>query len=146
MQDFKSVFNYNSVLSDIILRIKQCGVKFHEVEFLKKILSTFHTSNIMLSSNIGSVSIRRTWSWPMSSWPSSKLINYYSIIMIWDLLTLRHFLKKMLNQIIFGRSKGRESWLENFFFQMNDVRYNHSRSNPRKRILLNLNHDKVKSL
>ena len=48
MEDFKSVFDYNLALFDMLSRLEFCGVKQVEFELLEKTLSIFHTSNILL--------------------------------------------------------------------------------------------------
>ncbi|XP_017972807.1 PREDICTED: uncharacterized protein LOC108661337 [Theobroma cacao] len=48
LQDFKSVFDYNSTLFDIVSRLELCGVKLTESELLEKTFSTCHASNIVL--------------------------------------------------------------------------------------------------
>ena len=101
LQDFKSIFN-NSILSNIILWLELYGVKLPEVEFLEKTLSTYHASNICYCSNANSVSIRHTRSWLLT-------IEQTNEIMIWDLLTPRHFPKQMSYYIIFDHFKSFKS-------------------------------------
>ena len=48
LQDFKYVFDYNSILFNIVLRLELCGVKLVESKLLEKTFSTFHASNIVL--------------------------------------------------------------------------------------------------
>ena len=48
LQDFKSVFDYNSALFDIVSRLELCGIKLTDAELLDKTFSTFHASNIVL--------------------------------------------------------------------------------------------------
>jgi hypothetical protein len=48
LQDFKSVNEYNSALFKIISQLKFCGENIIKDQILKKTLSTFHVSNIVL--------------------------------------------------------------------------------------------------
>ena len=48
LQDFKSVFDYNSSLFDIVSRLELCSIKLTDAALLEKTFSTFHASNIVL--------------------------------------------------------------------------------------------------
>ncbi|XP_061376135.1 uncharacterized protein LOC133318172 [Gastrolobium bilobum] len=48
LQDFKSVYDYNPALFEIVSRLKLCGIMLNDVELLDKTFPTFHASNIVL--------------------------------------------------------------------------------------------------
>jgi len=48
LQYFKSVFDYNSALFNIVFWLELCGIKLTDAKLLEKTFSTFHASNIVL--------------------------------------------------------------------------------------------------
>ena len=47
-QDFKSIHEYKSVMFRITSQLKLCGEMVSEIDMVKKTLSTFHASNVLL--------------------------------------------------------------------------------------------------
>ena len=48
LQDFKSVYEYNSAMFRITSQLKLCGENVSDVDMLEKTFSTFHASNLLL--------------------------------------------------------------------------------------------------
>lgn len=48
IQDFKTVYEYNSTMFNITSRLRLCGEEVTDEEMLEKTLSTFHANNLLL--------------------------------------------------------------------------------------------------